>query len=165
MHYQATKYYTIDSGIALLIAFLINVAVVCTFARQFYDEQCATASVASACFIGDSIDPSQPNYGTCDADGTGLCQEIGLSDAAEALKGTIGSSAKYIWAVGLLVRDGTCQHIVFSFLVSFRCVLYVRASGVRSARKAAPYRGQQIKSETPLESTLDSEWRHVHLEL
>lgn len=105
LHRQATKYYTIDSGLALLVAFLINLAVVCTFARQFYDEECATADVASACFVGDSVDPSQPSYGTCDADGTGLCQEIGLSAAAEALKGTLGSSAKYIWAVGLLVRS------------------------------------------------------------
>lgn len=101
---KATKYYTFDSGIALTVAFLINLAVVCTFAKQFYDETCATASVASACFVGDSIDPSQPSYGSCDPDGTGLCQEIGLSAAAAALEGTLGSAAKYIWAIGLLVR-------------------------------------------------------------
>lgn len=103
---KAAKYYTIDSGIALMVAFLINLAVVSTFAKQFYDETCATASTPSACFVGDSIDASQPNYGTCDTDGTGLCQEIGLSAAAEALRGTLGSSAKYIWAIGLLVREG-----------------------------------------------------------
>ncbi|CAM9451693.1 unnamed protein product, partial [Hapterophycus canaliculatus] len=100
--WEATKYYTIDSGIALLVAFLINLAVVSTFAKQFYDETCATASVASACFVGDSIDHSQPSYGSCDTDGTGLCQEIGLSAAADALRGSLGASAKYIWAVGLL---------------------------------------------------------------
>ena len=88
-----------------MVAFLINLAVVSTFAKQFYDETCATASTASACFVGDSIDPSQPSYGSCDSDGTGLCQEIGLSAAAEALRGTLGSSAKYIWAIGLLVRE------------------------------------------------------------
>lgn len=109
---QATKYYTLDSGIALLLAFLINLAVVCTFAKQFYAGECATASVPSACFIGDSIDRSQPNYGTCDEDGTGLCQEIGLSAAASALKGTLGSSAKYIWAVGLLVRTLLARCVV-----------------------------------------------------
>lgn len=87
-----------------MVAFLINLAVVCTFAKQFYDETCATASEPSACFVGDSIDPAQPSYGSCDADGTGLCQEIGLSAAAAALRGTLGASAKYIWAVGLLVR-------------------------------------------------------------
>lgn len=86
------------------MAFLINLAVVSTFAKQFYDETCATASTPSACFVGDSIDPSQPSYGSCDADGTGLCQEIGLSAAADALRGSLGSSAKYIWAIGLLVR-------------------------------------------------------------
>lgn len=101
---QATKYYAFDSGIALMVAFMINLAVVSTFAKQFYDEKCATASVASACFVGDSIDLSQPSYGACDTDGTGLCQEIGLSAAAAALQGTLGASAKYIWAIGLLVR-------------------------------------------------------------
>ncbi|CAM9921466.1 unnamed protein product, partial [Pylaiella littoralis] len=100
--WEATKYYTFDTAIALLVAFLINLAVVSTFAKQFYDETCATASVASACFVGDSIDLSQPSYGACDTDGTGLCQEIGLSAAAAALQGTLGSSAKYIWAIGLL---------------------------------------------------------------
>ena len=103
---KATKYYTIDSGIALLVAFVINLAVVCTFAKQFYDETCATASEPSACFVGESIDRSQPDYGTCGVDGMGLCQEIGLSAAAAALRGTLGSSAKYIWAIGLLVRGG-----------------------------------------------------------
>lgn len=88
-----------------MVAFLINLAVVSTFAKQFFDETCATASTPSACFVGDSIDPSQPSYGSCDSDGTGLCQEIGLSAAAEALRGTLGSSAKYIWAIGLLVRE------------------------------------------------------------
>lgn len=86
------------------MAFLINLAVVCTFAQHFYSEECATASVASACFVGDSIDRSQPSYGTCGEDGKGLCQEIGLSAVAAALKGTLGASAKYIWAIGLLVR-------------------------------------------------------------
>lgn len=100
---QATKYYTIDSGVALLVAFLINLAVVCTFAKQFYDEECATAAVSSACFVGESIDLSQPSYGACDVDGMGLCQEIGLSSAAAALRGTLGASAKFVWAVGLLV--------------------------------------------------------------
>lgn len=101
---QAVKYYTIDSGIALFVAFLINLAVVCTFAKHFYDEACATASTPSACFQGDAIDWSQSTYGTCGADGEGQCQEIGLAAAADALKGTLGSAAKYVWAVGLLVR-------------------------------------------------------------
>lgn len=98
------KYYTIDSGIALFVAFLINLAVVCTFAKHFYDEACATASTPSACFQGSAIDRSQSTYGTCGADGEGQCQEIGLAAAADALKGTLGSAAKYVWAVGLLVR-------------------------------------------------------------
>lgn len=100
---QAIKYYTIDGFIALFVAFLINVAVVSTFARHYYAEECARASTLSACFAGDSYDPSQPNFGKCENDG--FCQEIGLSAAAEALKGSLQAAAKYIWAVGLLVRN------------------------------------------------------------
>lgn len=116
---QATKYYTIDSGIALFVAFLINLAVVCSFAKQFYDKNCATASTTSACFVGESIDLSQPTYGTCD-DGEGVCQEIGLSAAAAALKGSLGKAAKYVWAVGLLVRR---RLFIYTYLVLFVATL------------------------------------------
>lgn len=109
---QATKYYTIDSGIALFVAFLINLAVVSTFARHFYAEECANASTPSACFVGDSIDRSQPDYGTCGTNGEGVCQEIGLSAAAEALRGTLGNAAKYIWAVGLLVSTSNVSSLM-----------------------------------------------------
>jgi Mn2+/Fe2+ NRAMP family transporter len=34
--------------------------------------------------------------------GEGYCQEIGLTYAGDALEGTLGQSAKYVWAVGLL---------------------------------------------------------------
>lgn len=52
---------------------------------------------------GDSIISDQSDYGSCVIDGiAGLCQEVGLQDAAGALGGSLGNSAKYIWAVGLL---------------------------------------------------------------
>ncbi|CAM9530225.1 unnamed protein product, partial [Phaeothamnion confervicola] len=98
---EACKYYTIDSAMALTVAFFINFAVVCTFAVQFYDPVCAEASTLSACLSGTAADASLKSFGPCD-DGHGICQQIGLSHAGEALRGALGDAAKYVWAVGLL---------------------------------------------------------------
>eukprot|EP00611_Tribonema_gayanum_P003965 TRINITY_DN1319_c0_g1_i5.p1 TRINITY_DN1319_c0_g1~~TRINITY_DN1319_c0_g1_i5.p1 ORF type:complete len:545 (+),score=164.86 TRINITY_DN1319_c0_g1_i5:1120-2754(+) len=101
--WEGIKYCTIDSAIALAVAFVINLAVVSTFATQFYSSECAELSPPTACLSLDSVNPDATVYGSCTgADGAGMCQEIGLDHAADALKGTLGSSAKYIWAVGLL---------------------------------------------------------------
>ncbi|CAM9277505.1 unnamed protein product, partial [Discosporangium mesarthrocarpum] len=100
--WQANKYYTMDSAIALAVAFMINLAVLGTFAKQFYSEECARASTASACLLGEAIDPSQPVFGVCGDGGLGRCQEIGLSSAGNSLRATLGGATKYVWAVGLL---------------------------------------------------------------
>eukprot|EP01084_Bolivina_argentea_P292634 503116_1 len=99
---EANKYYIIDAFLALAVAFIINLAVVATFANQFYDETCATASTLSACLGPGSVDKNAPSYGTCAADGIGICQEIGLVHAGDALSGALGGAARYVWAVGLL---------------------------------------------------------------
>ncbi len=98
---EANKYYIIDATLALTVAFLINLAVVATFANQFYDETCATASKLSACLGPGSVDENAQSYGTC-ADGIGTCQEIGLVHAGDALSGALGYTARYVWAIGLL---------------------------------------------------------------
>lgn len=99
--WEATKYCTIDSALALFLAFMINLAVVGTFAVQFYSADCHDALQPSACLKGNSIDADQPIFGYCDT-GVGVCQEIGLAHAGDALHGALGSNAKYVWAVGLL---------------------------------------------------------------
>jgi len=87
---EANKYFAIDSGIALLISFVINLAVVSVFAYHFFDDACAnTVGGPLACL-------SRDLEGVCD------CQEIGLAGAHDALAGALGKSAKYIWGVGLL---------------------------------------------------------------
>ncbi len=52
---EANKYYIIDAFLALMVAFVINLAVVATFANQFYDETCATESKLSACLGPGSV--------------------------------------------------------------------------------------------------------------
>ncbi|KAI9294837.1 Nramp-domain-containing protein [Neoconidiobolus thromboides FSU 785] len=69
----ANKYLFIESGLALFISFLINLALMVVFAKVFYYNN-----------------GSVPKY------------NVGLADAAEALANTLGDKAKYIWAIGLL---------------------------------------------------------------
>ncbi|RKP39422.1 natural resistance-associated macrophage protein-domain-containing protein, partial [Dimargaris cristalligena] len=70
---EATFYFRIESGVALVASFLINMAIMVVFARVFYDP--------------DQPDRSPP----------------GLYDAADVLQHALGSTgARYLWAIGLL---------------------------------------------------------------
>ncbi|KAI9314771.1 natural resistance-associated macrophage protein-domain-containing protein [Dichotomocladium elegans] len=69
---EANYYFTIESAIALLTSFLINMAIVVVFAQVFYKpEQIVT-------------------------------QLPGLYDASNVLNESLGYYAKYLWAAGLL---------------------------------------------------------------
>jgi Mn2+/Fe2+ NRAMP family transporter len=87
---EANKYFTIDSFIALLVSFLINLAVVSVFAYHFFDPICASAPDGPLACL------SRDTEGVC------VCEEIGLGQAHDALASALGKSAKYIWGVGLL---------------------------------------------------------------
>jgi len=69
---EANFYFGIESTIALLCSYLINMAIVVVFARVFYPPS------------NDS--PHLP----------------GLYDAADVLTKTLGKGARYLWALGLL---------------------------------------------------------------
>lgn len=69
---EANFYFAIESAIALFISYLINLAIVVVFAQVFYKP------------------------------GQTLAQLPGLYDASEVLSNTLGWSAKYFWALGLL---------------------------------------------------------------
>eukprot|EP00742_Colponemidia_sp_Colp-10_P009305 GILJ01010136.1.p1 GENE.GILJ01010136.1~~GILJ01010136.1.p1 ORF type:complete len:526 (-),score=73.23 GILJ01010136.1:169-1746(-) len=69
---EANKYFAIESGISLLISFIINLAVVAVFANGFYNN---------------------PKY---------IGKDVGLEDAGDALYEQFGRSAQIIWGVGLL---------------------------------------------------------------
>ncbi|KAF4670729.1 hypothetical protein FOL47_001878 [Perkinsus chesapeaki] len=108
---QANKYLSIDACSSILISFIINMAVVCSFAYGMFSEHCARKSNGPlACLSSpddwsvNACDPSDPicqcttGYGE-----TGICAMVGLENAAEALSSVISSDAmKYIFAVGVL---------------------------------------------------------------
>jgi natural resistance-associated macrophage protein len=114
---EANYYNSLESGIALLTSFFINVAIVATFAAQFFAEDCATyvddAAPFSCMKIADVIsanpdsDPSSIFYGPCGDNATYdptqyACAEVGLELAGSALTTSLGGSAQVIWGIGLL---------------------------------------------------------------
>jgi NRAMP (natural resistance-associated macrophage protein)-like metal ion transporter len=103
---EANKYFAIESGIALFVSFLINLAVVAVFAKGFFSSDCSATFEAdglnTACVPGAVADGD--TYASCQLanGGEGMCQAIGLSQAGVALSGMLGEYADVIWAVGLL---------------------------------------------------------------
>ena len=117
--YAAIWYARIESAMALLFAFFINLAVVATNADTFFVSSCTTLTNGPyACMTpvafnrsGDQKHTSIGGQGTsCTLPPAaaktpgeqGLCGELGLSSEGHALAGALGESALYIWAVGLL---------------------------------------------------------------
>ena len=124
----ANKYFSIESGVALFVSFLINGAVVAVFSRGFFNrDECArpgwdsttgvlqnniltnSSDVNLACYPGKErdgchIDLQSGNYMSCKTPLglDGACCGIGLHNAGTALEGFLGGSAKYVWAIGLL---------------------------------------------------------------
>mmetsp|Transcript_150161 Transcript_150161/g.280035 ORF Transcript_150161/g.280035 Transcript_150161/m.280035 type:complete len:536 (-) Transcript_150161:49-1656(-) len=100
---EANKYCTFDAGLALVVCFFINFAVVGCFAQNFFTPTCAHAAVPTAC-----IDPNLKRatwevYGQCTANGrAGVCSQIGLRSAGDALQASLGNAGRYVWAIGLL---------------------------------------------------------------
>ncbi|CEP18418.1 hypothetical protein [Parasitella parasitica] len=91
---EANFYFAIESAISLFVSYLINLAVVVVFAQVFYKP------------------------------GQTITQLPGLYDASQVLSNTLGKSAKYFWALGLLAA-GQCstmtgtlagQYVVEGFL-------------------------------------------------
>lgn len=111
---QANKYMFADSAAALVLSFLINAALLTSFANGFFTQQCAAnaGSVGPLACVPEAAGPSSscvgPSCLSClTATGTqGFCQEIGLDGAGVALEGMFGgnggATAKYIFAFGLL---------------------------------------------------------------
>ncbi|ORZ01583.1 natural resistance-associated macrophage protein-domain-containing protein [Syncephalastrum racemosum] len=69
---EANFYFGIESGLALFLSFLVNLAIVVVFAQVFYKP--------------DAVNVEIP----------------GLGDADAVLRRTLGSAAQYLWAAGLL---------------------------------------------------------------
>ena len=106
---DAIWYNSIESALALLVSFFINLAIVATNFSNFYAPACAEledgpfACLSRAAFNHSSDTGKPPGY--CDLPGgrgPGVCAEIGLEGEGAALQQALGDVALYIWAVGLL---------------------------------------------------------------
>ena len=105
--YNAIWYSRIDAALALLVSFVINLAVVATNAANFYSEECATvvggpyACLGPRALVSGYAKESQqcsPHL----AVGDGRCGRVGLISSGLGLEENMGGGASYFWALGLL---------------------------------------------------------------
>ena len=109
--YAAIWYSRIEAAVALLFSFFINLAIIAANANPFYNQTCAELDGGPyACLLPSDVASSSGD--DCDLPVTpcvqpasglyGVCDEIGLDVEGDAMASSMGASAKYIWAVGLL---------------------------------------------------------------
>ena len=105
---QANKYFSVDACIALVISFLINIALVCSFAHGFFAENCAAHSEEQLACRAPGIDNWQPEKDAVmlkcatPSGASGYCTKLGIDNGGEAMQGLLGSAGKYVFAIGLL---------------------------------------------------------------
>jgi natural resistance-associated macrophage protein len=106
---QAIKYNLIESSLALLISFFINLGILAANANNFYSPTCAEhpqgpyacLSIAAFDASGD-VGNGQGTPCVLPTGASGKCGQIGLDSEANALKYGLGHAATYTWAIGLL---------------------------------------------------------------
>lgn len=96
---DANRYLAIEAAGALLVSFVINLAVVSAFAQKFYHANPSRpyeVDVSAQCQVNRIAQPNvvvKQNV---------TCVNIGLAEADGALEAAFGSAARYVWAVGIL---------------------------------------------------------------
>jgi natural resistance-associated macrophage protein len=176
----ANKYFGLEAALALLCSFLINAAVVAVFSKGFYDAACAPTG--RACVFERSTPSSSPHnlhkspqFCTTAAGRRGVCGEIGLADAGDALMQLLGGSARTVWAVGLLAAGqsstmtGTYagQFVMQGFLelelMPWVRVALTRAAALGPAVAVVLYGAAQSRSAADGGGGLNrrDEWRNV----
>jgi len=100
---DANRYNFIESGIALLLSFFVNLSVVATFAHFFYAPKCAHMSLSCLPLSTSEVEYDDGDV-LCSSDTgvAGTCSEIGLDQAGVALKEAMGQAGMTVWALGLL---------------------------------------------------------------
>lgn len=102
---QANKYSAVDSAVALAISFLINTALVSTFASGFFSLTCAKLEDGPlACLPPSGGDSDSQSISCITGTGSpGVCSDIGLADAGDTLKRLFGGEiGRTLFALGLL---------------------------------------------------------------
>ncbi|KAF4694634.1 hypothetical protein FOZ60_007600 [Perkinsus olseni] len=106
---QANVYFSLDAGVALVVSFFINTAIMTSFAQGFFSPHCATNPSGTLGCNTAAIEPA----GECALDDCncvnsmgqqGFCTAIGLSNGGSALASLVGSSefAATLFAIGVL---------------------------------------------------------------
>ncbi|EOD15236.1 hypothetical protein EMIHUDRAFT_245923 [Emiliania huxleyi CCMP1516] len=101
---ESIWYTRIESTLALLLSFYINLAVVATNDASFFDPACATQPDGpKACLPASAADTTITSH-HCDrpGGGKGVCGELGLLAEGYALEASLGPTSLYVWAIGLL---------------------------------------------------------------
>ena len=101
---ESIWYTRIESTLALLLSFYINLAVVATNDSSFFDPACATQPDGpKACLPASAADTTITSH-HCDrpGGGKGVCGELGLLAEGYALEASLGPTSLYVWAIGLL---------------------------------------------------------------
>jgi NRAMP (natural resistance-associated macrophage protein)-like metal ion transporter len=110
---EANKYFMVDSAIALTVSFIVNMALLSSFAAGFFSSVCTdhVSSDGGVMNLGCMISLTEPDANVCadiascacfnSAGMAGFCSRIGLEEAGSALQSFLGSYAKYIFALGL----------------------------------------------------------------
>ena len=142
---EANFFFMLDSAIALGVSFVVNLALLSSFAAGFFAPNCAGREDAHGmtenlgCLVGlteadAAVCPSTDPTCACIASGlAGYCSKIGLDEASSALQALLGSYAKYIFALGLFAAGqastltGTFagQYVMNGFM-QFRVPIWVR---------------------------------------
>jgi natural resistance-associated macrophage protein len=147
--HQGNKYNFVDATIALAFSFVINAALLASFANGFFSKPCAENDGGQlACLPGaTSPDPSATGaamFPCTNQEGhTGYCHDIGLNNAGTALQsffgGEHGRTAETIFALGVLAAGqastmtGTLagQYVMAGFL-DWHVPIFVRTMITRS---------------------------------
>jgi len=95
---EANRYFLAEAALALALSFVINLAILSTFAEYFFNPICAVDK--HACMPVSAFDDESRQYASC---GDGFaCGEIGLDTAGPALQSNLGDFGTTMWALGLL---------------------------------------------------------------
>ncbi|GMI39035.1 hypothetical protein TeGR_g6645, partial [Tetraparma gracilis] len=99
---EANRYFLVEAILALSLSFVVNLAILSTFAEFFFDEACAEnnhACMPDSAFSGDD---SSEGAVSCGSAPGFSCGEIGLDTAGPALQEKLGQFGLTMWALGLL---------------------------------------------------------------
>lgn len=104
---QGIKYFVFDAILALSVSFLINLALQGSFAQGFYSPVCAlNPSGPLGCDPSEHAESVGCDLARCacitPAGLPGVCTQIGLANAGDALAGILPGKATVLFGVGLL---------------------------------------------------------------